>query len=190
MPQAKTALKRPPKLANAKSTTGAKPVALEQVNGTEDKDPKVLDLTALIPSRRLVKLPTKRHPEGENFELRLVEDFGIEMQQKLLAWSRKYQELMQAEDELDDEGTTRLRFLFDNLFNHVIDAPDIAKRGMDDSAKNRAITAFSWAPVLAQQELQMAVIDRLVDREMVTRDQVDEIMQEMREEALKLTMEN
>lgn len=179
-----TAAKSPPK--------AIKPLKEVATNGDapEVQEPKVLDLTALTPSRRLVKLPTKGHPEGQNFELRLVEDFGIEMQQKLLAWSRRYQQLMQADEDLDEHQTARLRFLLDNLFEQVLDAPVVIKRGMDDAVRNRVVTAFSWAPVLAQQETQLEMIRRMIEKEMITQDQVDEVMTEMRADASRLTSEN
>ena len=161
----------------------------------EEDSSKVLDLISLTPSRKLVRLPTKDHPEGETFELRLVDDFGIEMQQKLLAWSRQFTNLMSSEEELDDDQAARMRFLLESLFEQVLGpSPDMtktefadARRGMDDAVRHRVVQAFSWAPVLARNELQTELIKRLVDRKYLKQEQVDEVMDELRLELTRST---
>lgn len=121
-----------------------KPVAEAEEN--------VLDLTALAPNRKLVKLPTHRKPEGETFELRLMDDFGIGMQQKLLNWSRTYERLFNSDEELSPEQETRLKFVLDSLFDVVLDAPKSVKAKMNDGIRSRVMMAFSLAPLMARQE--------------------------------------
>jgi hypothetical protein len=181
----------PPKEALVTAVKTAPDASSANGKPDEKKPDEVLDLVSLIPTRRLVKLPTTDHPEGENFELRLVEDFGIEMQQKLLAWSRKFSTLMakaQEGDELDDNENTRLRFVLDGVFENVLQTADgkelseAKRKKLNDTARQRVVQAFSWGPTLARQQFQTALITRLVEKEYLTQEHVDEVMDEMREQ--------
>jgi hypothetical protein len=156
-------------------------------NGKEEDAPELLNLTALAPTRRMVKIPTKETPAGETFELRLVDDFGIEDQQGLIAWGKEFQKLMNSDTQLKEAQRERLRWLLNHLFMTILDAPDAVKKDITDAIKNRVIQAFTWAPVLAQQELQSQVITRLIDRGALTQEQVDEILEEMRAELASRT---
>ncbi len=174
------------------TTTADAPAASNGKSEGKPEEPQVLDLVSLAPTRRIVKLPTKRHPEGEQFTLRMLQDFGIEDQQKLLAWSRRHAELMDPSnmEERDDYGVLnensreRLRFLHDNLFDMILDATPAAKKQVSDTGRNQVIQTFSWGPALANQEAQTALIRKLVDMKMVTDDQVTKAMDELKQEVL------
>lgn len=122
----------------------------------EDEENKVLDLSALAPSRRLVKVPTSDDPEGERFELRLLDDFGIRDQQRLLSWSRQYDQLFNADEDLDASQQEKMEWLLNSMFEMVLDAPKAKLAKIPDAVKNRVVTAFSLAPLLAQQDRERA----------------------------------
>ena len=155
---------------------------------------QVLDLTALAPTRTLVRIPTLEHPvEGEVFELRLVDDFGIEMQHKLLAWSKKFAQLMaKANDgnELEEEESNRLRFTLDAVFEAVLQNADGAplskeqKGKVGDPGRQRVMQGFTWGPTLEAQRLQAALLDRLIARGQLKQEHVDQVMNEIRAELL------
>jgi hypothetical protein len=148
----------------------------------QEERPELLNLSSLVPTRRMVKLPITGDPKGYVCQLRLIEDFGIETQQRLIAWGKEFQKLYGSDTVLKEAGRERLRFLLDHLFDDVIDAPVSVKEKIPDTIKNKVIQAFTWAPLLAQQELQSQVIQRLIDRGNLTQGQVDEVLEEMRQE--------
>jgi hypothetical protein len=157
-------------------------------------DGKVLDLTALAPTRTLVRIPTLEKPvEGEVFELRLVDDFGIEMQHKLLAWSKKFAQLMAKAnngDELDEDESNRLRFVLDAVFEATLQSADgspltkAQQAKVDDPGRQRVMQGFTWGPTLESQRMQAALIDRLVQRKQLKQEHVDEVMAEIRAELM------
>lgn len=156
----------------------------------EDED-KVLDLTTLAPSRRLVKLPTPQNPKGETFELRLLDDFGVRDQQRLLSWSKKFESLFNKEEELTDNEAERMVHCLNQVFERVLDAPENVKKKMPETVRTRVMTGFSIAPLLARQEAALEerkkqILAQLVDRGLVTQDQIDEIVNEIE----KSTSEN
>jgi hypothetical protein len=181
----KAASKPPP--SPIEPTEPEPPVDVES-NGhspeAEVPEPEAVDLVNLSPTRRLVKIPTRRKPGGEEFELRLVEDFGIERQQQLMAWSRRFQALMSQDEDLTASETSRLRFLLENITEAVLDCPKSVLTTLTDTVKNRVVQAFSWGPALAQQEQQTELVRRLIEKKYVTEDQVDEVMAEIRKELL------
>lgn len=166
------------------------PAAAESSNGAG----QVLDLTALTPTRSLVKIPTLEHPvDGEVFELRLLDDFGIEMQHKLLAWSKKFAQLMAKAnegEELDEDESDKVRFLLDAVFDAVLQSSDGAplskekRANVGDTGRQRVMQGFTWGPTLETQRLQAALIDRLVKRGWVKQENVDTVMAEIRSELM------
>lgn len=161
------AVETPPEVAEAPNEPQDTPQAPQTPDPEpeEKKEPKVLDLTALAPNRRLVKLPTAEHPKGETFEIRLLDDFGIATQQKLLNWSRTYERLFNSEEDLSDDEQVRLKFVLDSLFDAVLDAPVAVKREMSDAVRSRVMTTFSLAPLIAQQEQRQAEIEEAEKKE-------------------------
>lgn len=135
------------KSANVGTKTKAEPPAQD--------DDDVLNLTSLVPSRKLVKLPTKSHPEGEAFELRLLDDFGIVDQQKLLTWSKRFEELWNKDEDLTEDEGTQMKHLLDVMFDKVLDAPEEDKGDMPDHIRSRVVTAFTLVPLLARQEAEI-----------------------------------
>jgi hypothetical protein len=158
-----------------------------EVAKAEDPE-QVLNLAALTKPRKLVKLPTKIKPEGEQYELRLIDDFGIEKQQRLLSWGRQFQALMSSDKDLTDNEVERLKFLLNSVFHSVLtsvaggSSPD-AVEGVSDAVKNRVVQTFIWGPLLGQQEAQMEVIKKLIAKNLLTQEQVDEALDEMRADA-------
>lgn len=139
-------------------TTAATATEKDKPTDPEDDEDQILDLT-LPTTRRMVKLPTKAHPEGEPYELRLLDDFGIADQQQLLAWSRRFDGLFNL-DEADNNGPLTddqkliMKKCLDSLFDMVIVAPAAVKKAMPDSIRHRVVTAFTLAPLIARQEAQ------------------------------------
>jgi len=173
-----------PDPADQVPTNGAEP-AVPEIKDEDSDD--ILNLADLTRPRKLVKLPTRRVPAGEQYELRLIDDFGIEKQQKLLSWGRQFQKLMSSDKDLTDNESERLKFLLNSVFHSVLEpvaggsALD-AVEGVSDSVKNRVVQAFIWGPLLGQQEAQMEVIRRLIEKNLLTQEQVDEVQEEMRAE--------
>lgn len=129
--------------------------AVEALNGanvgTDDDD--VLDLTQFVPSRKLVRLPTTEHPKGEVFSLRLLDDFGIVDQQRLLSWSRRFEALWNKEaGDLTKDEQIQLKHLLDQMFITVLDAPDEIKKQTPDHIKSRVVTSFTLVPLLERQK--------------------------------------
>ncbi len=168
------------------ATTKTPPEVDAPTNGKVE-EPEPLDLVgeSLTPTRRLVKIPTKRKPEGETFEMHLVEDFGIEDQQKLMAWSRRFSQLMGADEELTKAEQERLRFLLTSLVDMVLDAPKTVKDTLKDSVANRVVQTFSWGPALARQDQQTELVKRLIEKGHLTQEQVDETQTEIRQRLLE-----
>ena len=186
-----TTAKKPPRSTEPEEET-------KSSNGAETGPDQVLDLTSLVRTRKVVKLPTKDHPEGVDFELRYVDDFGIEMQQRLLAWSRRFTALYGAEEPLTDAKAEEMRNLLEKLFDLVLEPTSLmgkdefreAKRSVDDAGRHRVVQAFSWGPVLGRTELQTELVRRLIDKGYLEESQVDEVMEELRAELLKSTSES
>jgi hypothetical protein len=120
----------------------------------DEDDDQVLDLVSIAPARRPVKIPTKRKPEGEPFTLRLMDDFGIEIQQQLMSWGRRYDALFNKEDDLTADERTKLKYYLDCIFDQVLDAPKSIKKDIPDGVRSRVVTAFTLAPLLARQEAE------------------------------------
>lgn len=124
----------------------------------------VLDLTSLIPTRKMVKLPTQAHPEGEVFELRLLDDFGLIDQQQLLTWSKRFEQLWNNETgkDLTKEEQTVMLALLDRMFQLVLAPPkgmsdeDFAKvkATFPDHIKSRVVTAFTYVPLMMRREAE------------------------------------
>jgi hypothetical protein len=119
----------------------------------QDEEDDVLDLTSIIPSRKLVRIPTHSNPLGEVHELRLLDDFGIEEQQQLLGWSRRFEALWNKEGkDLTPRERVKMKWLLNAMFFRVLDAPDEVKRDVDDTIKSRVVTAFTMVPLLERQK--------------------------------------
>lgn len=132
----------------------------------EETEDDVLDLT-LPQTRRLIKIPTKKSPQGETLEMRLLDDFGIIDQQHLLSMSRRFEKLWNAEDELTENEQIKLEFILKELFNMIVDAPKAVKDGVADAIRGRVVTAFTLAPLLARQE-QQAKEEKAAQKELTT----------------------
>ena len=135
-------------IAEAAIDAGVLPAPPEE----KEDDENVLDLVSIAPTRRLVRVPTKDKPEGQTFELRLMDDFGIMQQQELLSWGRRYDALFNKEEDLTDDERLKLKHYLDCIFDTVLDAPKAVKKTMPDGVRNRVVTAFTLAPLLARQE--------------------------------------
>ena len=121
--------------------------------GTDEPDEDdILDLTSIVPPRKLVRIPTKANPKGEVHELRLLDDFGIEEQQQLLSWSKRFEALWNKDGkDLTPKERVKMRWLLNAMFWKVLDAPDEVKRNVDDTIKSRVVTAFTMVPLLERQ---------------------------------------
>lgn len=134
------------------TTTNKTPPETSEAPEAPEEKP-VLDFTQLAPTRRKIRLPTAREPaQGEVFELRLLDDFGIADQQALLSMSRRYEALWNSEAALDASQKTILASLLNDMLDRVLEAPKTVKRTMRDNIKARVVTAFSMAPLLTAQE--------------------------------------
>ena len=140
----------------------------------KDDDDDVLDLTSIIPPRKLVRLPTRSNPKGEVYELRLLDDFGIEEQQQLLSWSRRFEALWNKEDkDLSPRERVKLKWLLNAMFIKVLDAPDEVKRDIDDTVKSRVVTAFTMVPLLERQKREAEEAREKEEREEMGSDSSD-----------------
>lgn len=138
------------------------PTLAPKPKGGDDSD--VLDLTNLIPTRKLVKLATPDHPEGTTFELRLLDDFGIVEQQQLLTWSKRFEKLWnhEGDEDLTDAQRTTMMHLLDQMFGLVLAKPSSmsddefnrAKEAFPDYVKSRVVTAFTYVPLMMRQEAE------------------------------------
>lgn len=152
----------------------------------EEDDSKVLDLTTMAPTRRVVKLPTADQPQGEQFEIRLLDDFGIQQQQKILTWSRRYDSLYNREPDepdLTEDQADMLKFYLDSMFEMVLDAPKAVKRDMRDGLRQRVVQTFSYAPLVARQEEEAkaqrkSVFGLLVRKGIVSQERLDQLIEE------------
>lgn len=122
--------------------------------GTEEPDEDdILDLTSIVPPRKLVRIPVKGSPKGEVHELRLLDDFGIEEQQQLLSWSKRFEALWNKDGkDLTPRERVKMKWLLNAMFFKVLDAPDEVKRNVDDTVKSRVVTAFTMVPLLERQK--------------------------------------
>jgi hypothetical protein len=160
----------------------------------EDKpEDKVLDLTTLARSRRTVKLPTKEKPEGEIFEIRLLDDFGVQQQQQILTWSRRYDKLYNRDDgrpDLSDGEADLMKHYLDSMFEEILDAPKTKKNQMGDSLRQRVVLVFSMAPALLRDErnameFRRALLGELIERGISSEDELLTVMNEMTDERQK-----
>jgi hypothetical protein len=127
---------------------------VEVIEATKDEESEdVMDLTSLVPTRKLIKVPTADGGISDAYELRLLDDFGIIEQQKLLNWSRRFEKLWNEEErDLTPEEQTTLKWLLDKMFDKVLMAPDEIKAEMSDSIRSRVVTAFTLVPLLERQK--------------------------------------
>lgn len=132
------------------------PVSLSANVGTNGKEPNeddILDLTSIVPPRKLIRIPTRSNPKGEVHELRLLDDFGIEEQQQLLSWSKRFEALWNKEGkDLNPRERVKMKWLLNAMFLKVLDAPDEVKHDVDDTIKSRVVTAFTMVPLLERQK--------------------------------------
>lgn len=124
----------------------------QPVETPEEEDPQVIDLTTLAPNRRMVKIPTKRKPEGEPFEIRLLDDFGIKDQQQLLSWNRRFEKYWNSEEDLSESEQDTMEVTMNKIFWKVLDAPKEVKDSVVEAVRSRIVMAFTLAPLFAQQE--------------------------------------
>lgn len=166
--------------------------AVEDALSEKESEPeeKVLDLTTLARPRRTVKLPTKDHPEGEMFEIRLLDDFGVQKQQQLLTWSRRYDKLYNRDDDqpdLQDEDLDKLKWYLDSMFEEILDAPKVKKNQMTDSLRQRVVLVFSMAPALLRDErnameFRRGLFGELIQRKLISQEEFIQVMTEMSED--------
>ena len=162
-------------------------------NGQLERQP--VDLIDLTPLRTLVRIPTLDHPvDGEVYEMRLVDDFGVEVQPKLLAWSKRYTSLFTKAsngEDLDEKELAQLRFTLDAVFEHVLQHADgsplskTERARISDHGRQRVMTGFTWGPTLEAQRIQSAAFDRLVAKGYLKQEQLDEVMREIQQELLE-----
>jgi hypothetical protein len=124
---------------------------------TQVDETQVLDLTTLAPVRPTVNIRTSDHPEGKQYELRIMDDFGIEDQQQLTREGAEFDKLWNT-DKLNGKQSKRLKMLLDNMFDRVLDAPSEIRAQLRDGQRSQVVLAFTLAPLAAaaqrQQETQ------------------------------------
>jgi hypothetical protein len=129
--------------------------------GTKDElEDDILDLSTLIPSRKRIRLPIPKTAEGEPdsgvFELRLLDDFGIMDQQRLLSWSRRFETLWNSDEDLSNSEQEDMLSLMNKMFTKVLDAPEDVKAACPPNIKSRVVTAFTLVPLIERQKREAA----------------------------------
>lgn len=182
--QATTPRRAKPSLEPVEPETAAETPSAP-VEEEEKRPDRLLDLVTLAPTRRRVLLPTPAKPNGEQYEIRLLEDFGIGTQQRLNVWARKYDRLLGSDDELNQAEQAELEYALGLLFEEILQAPPEFKADAPDFVKQRVVRAFSLAPQLDQIERTTAELERttlhlLVRKGYATQEQIDEVVEEAR----------
>jgi hypothetical protein len=106
----------------------------------------ILDLTTLAPKRSKVRLPTPESEEGELFDLRSMDDFGIAEQQQLTMEGKEFDALWNTQD-LNSAQRKRLKTLLDHMLEKVLDAPAPVKKHLKDGQRSQIVLAFTLAPL-------------------------------------------
>jgi len=127
----------------------------KQVEDAQDMEP-VLDLSTLAPVRSRINIRTKEHPDGKLYELRSMDDFGIEEQQQLTRHGAEFDQLWNT-DKLNSAQRKRLKMLLDGMFERVLDAPPEVMAALTDGQRSQVVLSFTLAPLAqaaARQETQ------------------------------------
>ena len=119
---------------------------------TPDVPEPLVDLDDIAPSK-----PTVRYG-GKLYEMRTLDDFGIEKQQQLTRDGREFFRLWSADDELNKKQRERLKMLLERMFDQVFDAPAAVKQELSDGKKAQVVLGFTLAP-LAQRQAQMQMAE-------------------------------
>lgn len=90
--------------------------------------------------------PTVRYG-GALYELRTLNDFGIDDQQALTRDGREFFRLWSSDVELKRAQKQRLKMLLDRLFNEVFDAPAEIREQLADGKRAQVVLAFTLAPL-------------------------------------------
>jgi hypothetical protein len=130
---------------------------LDTMEGREEQIPEpLLSLSTLAPTRPTVNIASEEHPEGRLYELKQMDDFGIEEQQQLTREGASFDKLWNT-DNLNKAGRGRLKMLLDRMFEAVLDAPPEIKKMLSDGQRSQVVLAFTLAPLAqaaARQETQ------------------------------------
>lgn len=135
------------------------PVADAPVAQEHDEDAPLLELSTLAPKRPTVNIKHKDE-KGETverlFELRINDDFGIEMQQRLARDGAEFERLWNT-DDLKPAQRKRLKLLLDRMFNQVLDAPKEVREQLRDGQRAQVVLCFTLAPLAAAAKAQKSL---------------------------------
>jgi hypothetical protein len=120
---------------------------------TQADETQVLDLTTIAPVRPTVNIRTPDHPNGKVYELRVIDDFGIEDQQQLTREGAEFDKLWNT-DRLNGAQRKRLKMLLDHMFDRVLDAPADIRARLSDGQRSQVVLAFTLAPLAAAAQRQ------------------------------------
>jgi hypothetical protein len=112
--------------------------------GEETGMEPVLEIDTLARARPTVLIKTEKDREGELYEMRLPEEFGIEEDQKFRSELREFGQLM-AKDALTAAEKKRLRARLDHMARKILEAPDEVHRALVDRQRQRIVTSFTSA---------------------------------------------
>ncbi|MGC2374249.1 MAG: hypothetical protein WA484_10280 [Solirubrobacteraceae bacterium] len=119
----------------------------DTMEGREEQIPEpLLSLSTLAPIRPTVNIDSEEHPEGKLYELKQMDDFGIEEQQRLTREGAEFDKLWNT-DNLNKAGRGRLKMLLDRMFEAVLDAPPEIKKMLSDGQRSQVVLAFTLAPL-------------------------------------------
>jgi hypothetical protein len=119
------------------------PVEDEAVPERKRPEPLV-DLDDVLADR-----PTVRY-QGEPYELKTLDDFGIIDQQRLTRDGREFFKLWSSDEELTEEEGVRLKLLLNRMFDKVFSAPKKVRDSLSDGKRAQVVLAFTLAPLARQ----------------------------------------
>jgi hypothetical protein len=112
----------------------------EELDGFEP----VLELDTLAPKRPTVRIRTPENRDGELYDMRLPEEFGIEEEQLYRAELREYGELM-GKDKLTSAERKSLKARLRSLAGKILIAPGEVIGELKDRQQQAVITNFTAA---------------------------------------------
>lgn len=165
----------------------------------KDRD-DFIDLTRATKRRKVLLPLTKSTPEGDRvpeldeegkpktkvFEVRLIDDFGLAMQQRLLSYSRKYEKLFNNDEPLSEKDAKQLDYYHDEMFSRVLVAEEVDRQKIDIAAQQRVVTTFSRGPLIDSMEenrQRLNVVFQLKELGYLTDEQINEAMDKVQEAA-------
>jgi hypothetical protein len=112
------------------------------------------DFDELAPDHETIKVG------GKLYEIKRLDDFGIEDQQALDRDGREFARLWTSDTELTANQKPRLKFLLERIFGQLLpDVPKAQRAKIRDAAKAELVLDFSLAPLrkalAAQMEAQL-----------------------------------